>query len=174
MSKTADNNETNSTELYVYGEEGGRDTGPRYSSDVGDKSKPTIYTLQYLLVPPDGLEISTALRFIVLQKEPLTNKETERLRLIQKVNARLCIINAFWPLISKANIKYVRRFSWKNLSDKCNDIFGFHRLYSPYCFRCLRVLHVQGPCYRRHLSRALLCHDLSNVILGKKSTISFF
>ena len=74
MSKTADNNETNSTELYVYGEEGGRDTGPRYSSDVGDKSKPTIYTLQYLLVPPDGLEISTALRFIVLQKEPLTNK----------------------------------------------------------------------------------------------------
>ena len=125
MSKTEDNKETNSTELYVYGDEGelangsGRDIRSRYSSDVGDKSvgdksKPTIYTLQYLLVPPDGLEISTALRFIVLQKEPLTNKETERLRLIQKVNARLCIINAFWPLVSKANIKYVRMFSWKN------------------------------------------------------------
>ena len=74
MSKTADNNETIAQSYTYLEEEGGRDTGPRYSSDVGDKSKPTIYTLQYLLVPPDGLEISSKLRFIVLQKEPLTNK----------------------------------------------------------------------------------------------------
>ena len=153
---------------------GGRDTGPRYSGDVEDKSKPTIYTLQYILVPPDGLEISSALRFSVLQKEPLTNKETERLRLIQKVNARLCIINAFWPLVSKANIKYVRRFSWKN----------------PYLTNAMTYMafigllaHISTDVFESYMYRGLatavtflvlFCVILSTVPLGKKSAISFF
>ena len=96
------------------------------------------------------------------------------MRLIQKVNARLCIINAFWPLISKANIKYVRRFSWKN----------------PYLTNAMTYLgfigfiaHIALDVFESYMYRGLatavtflviFCVTISNVILGKKSTISFF
>ena len=177
MSKT-NNIETSGTE-YVF-EEGemtnlsSRDTGPRCSGDVEDGFKPTMHTLQYIVVPPEGLEISSKLRFSVLQKEPLTNKESERLRQIQKVNARLCTINAFWPLVSKANIKYVRMFSWKNR-------------YVTYVMKYMAFIgllaHISTDVFESYMYRGLatavtflvlFCFILSTVILGKKSAILFF